>query len=67
MLPREFSKKLYPDYYFYNLDTAHKYSDKMSIRVLQLNQLGTKDDVEHAMQNLSLTLEQAIDIIFAIR
>lgn len=27
------------EYYFYNLDTAHEYSDKVSIRVLQLNQL----------------------------
>ena len=29
---------------FCDLDTAHKYSDKMSIRVLQLNQLGNKED-----------------------
>lgn len=29
---------------FRDLDTAHKYSDKMSIRVLQLNQLGNKED-----------------------
>lgn len=42
--PEGFPKKLYLDYYFYNLDTAHKYSDKMSIRVLQLNQLGRKED-----------------------
>lgn len=37
--PQGFPQKLYLDYYFYNLNTAHKYSDKMSIRVLQLNQL----------------------------
>ncbi|MDE7177358.1 MAG: Rpn family recombination-promoting nuclease/putative transposase [Lachnospiraceae bacterium] len=37
--PKDFPKKLYLDYFFYNLDTAHKYSDKVSIRVLQLNQL----------------------------
>ena len=37
--PEGFPDRLYLDYYFYNLDTAHKYSDKMSIRVLELNQL----------------------------
>lgn len=37
--PQGFPEKLYLDYFFYNLNTAHKYSDKMSIRVLQLNQL----------------------------
>lgn len=37
--PQGFPQKLYLEYYFYNLDTAHKYSDKLSIRVLQLNQL----------------------------
>lgn len=37
--PQGFPERLYLDYYFYNLDTAHKYSDKMSIRVLELNQL----------------------------
>ena len=42
--PKNFPEKLYLDYFFYNLDTAHKYSDKMSIRVLQLNQLGNKED-----------------------
>ena len=42
--PEGFPEKLYLDYYFYNLDTAHKYSDKMSIRVLQLNQLGNRED-----------------------
>lgn len=42
--PEGFPDKLYLEYYFYNLDTAHKYSDKMSIRVLQLNQLGKKED-----------------------
>lgn len=42
--PEGFPEKLYLDYYFYNLDTAHKYSDKMSIRVLQLNRLGKKED-----------------------
>ena len=42
--PEGFPDRLYLDYYFYNLDTAHKYSDKMSIRVLQLSQLGKKED-----------------------
>ena len=42
--PKGFPDRLYLDYYFYNLDTAHKYSDKMSIRVLQLNQLGKEED-----------------------
>lgn len=37
--PQGFPEKLYLEYYFYNLDTAHKYSDKVSIRVLELNQL----------------------------
>ena len=37
--PQGFPQKLYLDYFFYNFNTAHKYSDKMSIRVLQLNQL----------------------------
>lgn len=49
--PKGFPKKLYMDYYFYNLNTAHKYSDKMSIRVLQLNRLGKKED-EIAMPEL---------------
>lgn len=42
--PQDFPQKLYLDYYFYNLDTEHKYSDKMSIRMLQLNQLGNEED-----------------------
>lgn len=42
--PKDFPEKLYLDYFFYNLDNAHKYSDKMSIRMLQLNQLGNKTD-----------------------
>lgn len=42
--PKDFPKKLYLDYFFYNLDTAHKYSDKVSIRVLQLNQLDNEAD-----------------------
>lgn len=40
--PQGFPEKLYLEYYFYNLDTEHKYSDKLSIRVLQLNQLNSK-------------------------
>lgn len=40
--PQGFPEKLYLEYYFYNLDTAHKYSDKLSIRVLQLNQLDSR-------------------------
>lgn len=42
--PQGFPKKLYLEYYFYNLDTAHKYSDKLSIRVLQLNQMSSKSE-----------------------
>lgn len=42
--PKDFPEKLYLDYFFYNLDTEHKYSDKMSIRMLQLNQLENKED-----------------------
>ncbi|MDE5716900.1 MAG: Rpn family recombination-promoting nuclease/putative transposase, partial [Lachnospiraceae bacterium] len=34
--PKDFPEKLYLDNFFYNLDTEHKYSDKMSIRMLQL-------------------------------
>ncbi len=44
--PKGFPEKLYTDYYFYHYNTGHKYSDKMSIRVLQLNQLGNKEDEE---------------------
>ena len=42
--PEGFPDRLYLDYYFYNLDTAHKYSDKVSIRVLELNQLAKEPD-----------------------
>lgn len=42
--PKDFPGKLYLDYFFYNLDTEHKYSDKMSIRMLQLNQLDNTED-----------------------
>lgn len=42
--PQGFPEKLYLAYYFYNLDTAHKYSDKVSIRVLELNQLEKGED-----------------------
>lgn len=44
--PQGFPEKLYLDYFFYNLKTAHKYSDKMSIRVLQLNQLDKGKNVQ---------------------
>ncbi len=44
--PKGFPEKLYTDYYFYHYNTGHKYSDKMSIHVLQLNQLGKKEDEE---------------------
>ena len=44
--PKGFPAKLYTDYYFYHYNTGHKYSDKMSILVLQLNQLGKKEDEE---------------------
>lgn len=42
--PKGFPEQLYMDYYFYHYNTGHKYSDKMSIRVLQLNQLGKRED-----------------------
>lgn len=44
--PKDFPHKFYLDYFFYNLDTAHKYSDKVSIRVLQLNQLDNEANEE---------------------
>lgn len=49
--PKGFPEKLYLDYYFYNLNTEHKYSDKMSIRVLELNQLENEDN-EYEMPEL---------------
>lgn len=42
--PQGFPEKLYLDYYFYNLNTEHKYSDKMSIHVLELNQLENEEN-----------------------
>ncbi len=42
--PQGFPEKLYLEYYFCNLNTAHKYSGKMSIRMLQLNHLEKEAD-----------------------
>ena len=42
--PKGFPGKLYMDYYFYNRRWHHVYSDKLSIRMLQLNQLGNPED-----------------------
>ena len=40
----EFPEELYLDYFFVNRKTNHIYSDKVSIRMLQLNQLGNEED-----------------------
>lgn len=42
--PKNFPEKLYLDYYFYNKKWEHTYSDKLSLRMLQLNQLGNLED-----------------------
>ncbi len=42
--PEGFPEELYLDYYLANAKTKHIYSDKVSILVLQLNQLGKKED-----------------------
>lgn len=42
--PKNFPKKLYLKYNFINEETGHIYSDKLSLYVLQLNQLGNVDD-----------------------
>ncbi len=42
--PEGFPEELFLDYYFVNQKTNHIYSDKVSIRMLLLNQLGNADD-----------------------
>ncbi len=42
--PEGFPEELFLDYYFVNMETNHIYSDKVSIRMLQLNQLGKAED-----------------------
>ena len=42
--PNDFPKVLYSEYFLYNLQTGHKYSDKFAIYMLQLNQLGNPKD-----------------------
>lgn len=42
--PKGFPARFYTDYFFYHLNTEHRYSDKLAIYVLQLNQLGNEED-----------------------
>jgi len=42
--PENFPDELFLDYYIINRKTNHVYSDKVSILVLQLNQLGKEED-----------------------
>lgn len=42
--PEGFPEELYLDYYLSNAKTKHIYSDKVSILMLQLNQLGNEED-----------------------
>lgn len=42
--PQGFPARFYTDYFFYHLNTGHKYSDKLAIYVLQLNQLDDKEN-----------------------
>lgn len=42
--PKGFPEALYLDYYFYNRQWEHVYSDKISLHMLQLNQLGNPAD-----------------------
>ncbi len=42
--PNDFPQILYSEYFLYNLQTGHKYSDKFAIYMLQLNQLGNPKD-----------------------
>ena len=49
--PRGFPEKLYLQYNFLNKETGHIYSDKLTLFVLQLNQLGDEKD-EKTMPDL---------------
>ncbi|MBQ8318639.1 MAG: Rpn family recombination-promoting nuclease/putative transposase [Lachnospiraceae bacterium] len=42
--PEGFPKELYLDYHFVNKKSGHIYSDKLTILMLQLNQLGNAED-----------------------
>jgi predicted transposase/invertase (TIGR01784 family) len=42
--PEDFPKVLYSNYFLYNLENKHKYSDKFGIYMLQLNQIGDPKD-----------------------
>lgn len=44
--PTNFPEEFYSEYVFYNKKTAHVYSDKIGIYVLQLSQLGNPEDAE---------------------
>ena len=45
--PHDFPKVLYSEYFMYNPKTKHKYSDKLKIYMLQLNQLGNPEDEQN--------------------
>ncbi len=42
--PPGFPARFYTDYFFYHPNTGHKYSDKLAIYVLQLNQLDSEEE-----------------------
>lgn len=42
--PEDFPQVLYSNYFLYNPETKHKYSDKFGIYMLQLNQIGNPMD-----------------------
>ena len=45
--PKDFPEVLYSEYFMYNPKTKHKYSDKLKIYMLQLNQLGNLEDEQN--------------------
>ena len=42
--PKDFPHIFYSNYFLYNPQTGHKYSDKFGIYMLQLNQIGNQED-----------------------
>ena len=42
--PKDFPHIFYSNYFLYNPQTGHKYSDKFGIYMLQLNQIGNLED-----------------------
>ena len=42
--PKDFPHIFYSNYFLYNPQTGHKYSDKLGIYMLQLNQIGNLED-----------------------